>query len=229
MPAWGVHLVTTKEILDRIDIKEKNDFIFGNILPDIENGYLVKGISHNLTHKESHFDQFPLTKFDSQEVFLKSYGDKLDNRVILGYVVHLLTDNLWNKYYYERKVIYEDGEIAGVKLTNGEILRGNHEVVRILKQKDYKIYADSLFRTNNFVEPIFDKELVKKANQIKIIDINEEDIYKSLQYIQDEKIKSRNCSEIDKYQSFDEEEIDKFMKDIIEEVIAFMKNLLNIK
>lgn len=227
MPAWGVHLVTTKEILDRVDIKEKNDFIFGNILPDIENGYLVKGISHTLTHKESHFDQFPLTKYDSQDVFLRSYGNKLDNKVILGYVVHLLTDNLWNKNYYERKVIYENGKIAGVKLTNGQILKGDYDVVRILKQKDYKIYADSLFRTSEFVEPVFDKELVNKSNEIEIININEDDIKKSIQYIQDEKEKSISSNIDEVYQSFNKAEIKQFMSDIIDEIVEYMnKNLL---
>ena len=112
MPAWGVHLVTVNEILKRINIDEKNDFIFGNILPDILNGYLVKNPSNIVSHLVSHYNDRTKEKFISYKVFYDLYKDKLDNKVILGYLVHLMTDNLWNKDFYDKKVIYNNGEVA---------------------------------------------------------------------------------------------------------------------
>ena len=35
--------------------------------------------------------------------FFNIYEDNMNNKVILGYLVHLLTDNLWNKDFYEKK------------------------------------------------------------------------------------------------------------------------------
>lgn len=112
MPSWGIHLATAKKVLEKIEISEKNDFIFGNVLPDIENGYLIKEPSNIVNHKVTHYDLYPQEKFIGFNKFYKLYKDNLDNKVVLGYLVHLMTDNLWNKDFYEKKAIFDKGEIV---------------------------------------------------------------------------------------------------------------------
>lgn len=117
MPAWGIHLATTKKLLEKINIKDKNDFIFGNILPDILNGYLIKDVSNIVTHKDSHYDIYKGEKFSNYKRFYEKYNDKLNNKVVFGYLIHLMTDNLWNKKFYNKKAIYKDDKIIRIKST----------------------------------------------------------------------------------------------------------------
>lgn len=117
MPAWGIHLATTKKLLEKINIKDKNDFIFGNILPDILNGYLIKDVSNIVTHKDSHYDIYKGEKFSNYKRFYEKYNDKLNNKVVFGYLIHLMTDNLWNKKFYNKKAIYRDDKIIRIKST----------------------------------------------------------------------------------------------------------------
>ena len=117
MPAWGIHLATTKKLLEKIDIKDKNDFIFGNILPDILNGYLIKDVSNIVTHTDSHYDIYKGEKFSNYKRFYEKYNDKLNNKVVFGYLIHLMTDNLWNKKFYNKKAIYKDDKIIRIKST----------------------------------------------------------------------------------------------------------------
>ena len=55
MPAWGIHLYTAKKINEKLKIKNYNSFLIGNIVTDINNGYVVKNISKTKNHKETHY------------------------------------------------------------------------------------------------------------------------------------------------------------------------------
>ena len=141
MPSWGIHLATAKKVLEKINIEDENDFIFGNILPDIENGYLFRDVSHIVSHPITHYDLYPREKFSSHNRFFNIYEDNMNNKVILGYLVHLLTDNLWNKDFYEKKAIFNEKEIVGIKLLE-KVENSNFDTVRKIKQRDFKIFAD---------------------------------------------------------------------------------------
>ena len=117
MPSWGVHLGAAKKILEIVNIQEKNDFIFGNILPDIQNGYVIKDTSKIVKHRDTHYDDFPKTQFEYHNKFYGLYKENMNNKVVLGYFVHLMTDSLWNKEFYTKKVKFEDGEIVRSKFS----------------------------------------------------------------------------------------------------------------
>lgn len=119
MPSWGIHLATTKKILEKINIENKNDFIFGNILPDILNGYLIKDVSNIVSHSDTHYDTYKQERFSSYKKFYELYKQDLDNKVVLGYLVHLMTDNLWNKEFYNKKAIFDNDEIIRTKSIGG--------------------------------------------------------------------------------------------------------------
>lgn len=115
MPSWGIHLATAKKIIDRVDIENKNDFIFGNILPDILNGYLIKDVSNIVKHSDAHYDAYQKERFSGYKIFYEQYNHNLDNKVVLGYLTHLMTDNLWNREFYNKKVLFDAGEIVRTK------------------------------------------------------------------------------------------------------------------
>ena len=44
MPAWGMHLLIAKKVSEKINIENYNSFLIGNIVPDINNGYLIPNV-----------------------------------------------------------------------------------------------------------------------------------------------------------------------------------------
>ena len=83
MPSWGIHLATAKKVLEKINIEDENDFIFGNILPDIENGYLFRDVSHIVSHPITHYSLYPREKFSSHKRFCNIYNNNMNNKVTL--------------------------------------------------------------------------------------------------------------------------------------------------
>ena len=66
-------------------------------------------------------------------------------------------------------------KLLGLKLLGGKVKESNHEIVRKIKQRDFKIFADYLFNKEEIVEPIYDESLINKSNVIDIININKEE------------------------------------------------------
>lgn len=184
MPSWGVHLAVVKEVLNRVKIENKNDFIFGNVLPDVQNGYVIHGVSKVVSHKISHFDDFPKGVYGCHKRFYEIYGDSIyKDTMKLAYYTHLFTDDIWNREFYENKVCINDGKIEGFKLADGTIKKGTHESVRELKHSDFGTFSKYLISSNREITPEYDKSLIDKSNSIDIVDINENDLKKVFEYL----------------------------------------------
>lgn len=56
LPNWKVHLEIAKKLNKQInfDKEDLNLFLLGNIAPDINNGFIVKEISHIYNHDQTH-------------------------------------------------------------------------------------------------------------------------------------------------------------------------------
>ena len=56
MPNWKTHLELGKRLRKNFDYdnKEYNLFLMGNILPDLNNGYMLKDISEKIDHEKTH-------------------------------------------------------------------------------------------------------------------------------------------------------------------------------
>lgn len=170
MPNWKVHL----EIGNRLGKKlnyEKGKlslFLFGSILPDVNNGYLVDGISEIISHKITHFSEI---KFAGYKDFFNKYENELkDSPLFQGYLAHLITDYLWNEFFYTE--FYDD---------NPSLKKMTKEELRILKQKDFKTYDDFFYK--NKLLNINEQEIIFNTNKIDEIKINKEDINKIIQYV----------------------------------------------
>lgn len=72
-------------------------------------------MSNIVSHKYTHYDTYNQERFSSYKKFYELYKQNLDNKVILGYLIHLMTDNLWNKEFYNKKAIFDNDEIIRTK------------------------------------------------------------------------------------------------------------------
>ena len=182
MPNWKIHLEIAKRINRKFNYTQNKleEFYLGNILPDINNCFIVKDISTKLEHKYTHYqDEIEIPSYKN---FEKIYKNKIyEEPIIFGYYIHLYTDYTWNNYFY-------------TNFNDNEKLRGlSHEEKRTLKQDDFKVY-NNLFIDN---KPKFlNKEnLVEKSKKIDRISINKEDIEKVEKFL-DEQIKTENTFKI---------------------------------
>lgn len=196
MPNWKIHLEIAKKINKKFNYTQNKleEFYLGNILPDINNCFIVKDISTKLEHKYTHYqDEIEIPSYKN---FEKIYKNKIyEEPIIFGYYIHLYTDYTWNNYFY-------------TNFNENEKLRGlSHEEKRTLKQDDFKVY-NNLFIDN---KPKFlNKEnLVEKSKKIDRISINKEDIEKVEKFL-DEQIKTENTFKI-----LTKEILDKMMCDTI--------------
>lgn len=140
MPSWNVHTAHVEQVLRERDpsalgIRDANAFLFGNFVPDIYVGYMVKDPTRKIAYADTHFanpghvpeprfwefwDRFGLPSANAQ-------GHVSD--VTLGTWCHLVADNIYNHNVNAYR--HEHGIPAG-------------ERTRIRKQADFDLYGHTL-------------------------------------------------------------------------------------
>lgn len=233
MPNWGEHLLIANKILGKIKIDE-NLFIFGNILPDVQDGYLVKGISNIRPHEINHYDlnngKYSPNNKKGYEVFYEKYFDKMDNPIVIGYLSHLITDALWNDTFYNKKCLKENDKIIGFINKNGELIKAEKKELRRYKQEEFRKFQYYIYKNHDMKLPEFSLDISKNANIIENININDEDVKKVVEYINETKkdaINHRQETQIFTIGEL-EKQIDKtvdFVNDFLKHMQKFPKNL----
>lgn len=145
MPSWITHLVTANKVFEKSEIKDKNSFLFGNIMPDILNNYIVKETHMHKCYEETHFAQNAIIngikcKLPSPNRFVKEYKNKMENPVVLGCYTHLLADYYWNDISYG-KYFKGSREEVEVKFANGETKIYEYDDAVAIKQQDFSIFT----------------------------------------------------------------------------------------
>lgn len=220
MPTWGVHLAIANKILDKKLNINKNEFLFGNILPDLQDGFLVEDVSNIVNHHENHFNYS--NGKATYENFYDKYFDKLNNSLIFGYFTHLISDYYFNKKF-ENKYIFDDKKnFIGYKEKNDNIVIKLEEQATKDKQLDFKIFENYIYSKYKIDIPYFNENLAKYSNQIEIINIINEDVIKAISYI-------KKCKDNAKFQEkecfiFKNEELENEIFNVVEIINKFIKD-----
>ena len=156
MPSWPVHIALAKKL--NKTLKLSDDFILGNIIPDVPNGYII---ANTKCKENKRFTHFNINKENTKPIisienFLKKYQNKLNNPIILGYYTHLLTDKYFNDDFHKNHVknkdtILRDGNINNTPFKGWE-----------LKQKDFSTFGDHLTLNGNLKNTISQTKDTKK-------------------------------------------------------------------
>lgn len=224
MPNWGEHLLIANKILKKVKINE-NLFLFGNILPDVQDGFLIKDISNIQPHKINHYDingeNYDPNNKKEYEIFYEIYSKKMDNPVIMGYLAHLITDSLWNDIFYNGKCIKENDKLIGFKKRNGELIKGDKADLRKNKQIDFGIFSSYIYKKHNMKLPEFSLDISQNANIIENININDDDVKKVVDYINETKMDAINKNQ--EMQIFTVDELEKEIDRTAEFVCSYLK------
>lgn len=199
MPNWKTHL----EISNRINknygfegMKFKK-FLFGSILPDINNSHIVKNISTKLHHEVTHcFEE----DTPSYLVFYERYKKQIENRnpLFVGYVTHLYTDYTWNNNFYTE-----------VKKRNYP--ETDRVTLRIMKQSDFGVYNNKFEECCIEVNTIEEIEnLYNACLEISEVNVTKEDITRVIEFL-----RKKSFHEAD-MQFYTIEELDELLEKTVE-------------
>ena len=196
MPSWPIHLKIASKI------NKDDNFLLGNVLPDIYSGYIVEGVSKNVDSKVAHFRDGKKINVQS---FLEKYKDKLDDKLILGYLTHLLADEHYNEY-----VMHKYPHKDGCAIINNEMVQ-KKDLIK-MKHHDLKVYDNKILKEMKFN---IDFKNIKNT-----LNINNDDLIKTIDYINSLK----PDDDVEDYKIFSEEELDMLYESCLEKIREYLKS-----
>lgn len=231
MPSWIIHLATAKKVIERININELNinSFLIGNLIADAKR-HVVKDFSICVPYHISHFSEFMkidgnIDELPNIDKFLDSYKNKLSNSMVLGYLIHLLTDYYWNKTTFFRYTIRDNqGNCIGVNLNNGVKLTCDINERNYIKQGDFMNFENYIINQKNYIIPKYENNIIDELKLVKEVSFNESDIKKIIKYVEN-KSKEENEEETEKYKLFTKEQILKDFQESIDFIVGYLQKL----
>ena len=204
MPGWNIHLEAGRRLSKRIKLPKEveEEFLFGCLLPDINNGYVNKKVKEVKEHHETHWAFNDKSSLN----FYASYKKQVDERdpIYLGYLLHLYTDGYFNYNFY--RTVKRRGKFK--KLTREE--------KQDLKHNDFWKY-DAEFSDCEFV--VRDKEnVVKKANKIQGVKLDEEEVEEIEEIMNSDKFEQA-ARERD-YIFYTKEKLDVLMEEMLDSFVS---------
>jgi hypothetical protein len=168
MPNWKTHLELAKKVNDflQYDDLSFDAFLFGSILPDINNSYVVTNIKEKISHSITHFkDENNKTYVNFGNKYKKEIESK--NPLFLGYFFHLYLDYSFNNYFYTKK--------------RDNLKIDEHNIVREIKQHDFKLFNNNFISNHLKINNI--DELLKEIRNIEEVSIKKEDIIEVIKFL----------------------------------------------
>lgn len=137
MPSWNIHTAHVERVLrehspEELGIRDVNAFLFGNYIPDIYVGYMVKDITHKIAYGTTHFvepgyiPEPAFWQFWREYALASANADGCVSDVTLGAWAHLVADNGYNH------------SVNAYLLAQGAKFNTQ---TRIMKQSDFELFG----------------------------------------------------------------------------------------
>lgn len=224
MPSWAIHLKVAKELAKNMPKEDYQRFLLGNLLPDVNVGYLINPISKKIPYSITHYGKMETfdgktKEFPDYETFIQNYAGDIKDPIVLGYLAHLVTDFYWNYETFIHKGIYKNGKMIGLR-GKENIIFGESELLRKTKVDDFNSFSYHLYY-NNLVEiPKFQEKLIEGVQKVSEIHIEKVDLEGVNQYFKviPKKIQKENKA----FKIFSLEEMEQDLTDNVK----FIQNIL---
>lgn len=136
MPSWNIHTAHVERLLREegavaLGIRDVNEFLVGNFVPDIYVGYMVPHTTRLIDYNTTHLAEPGHIPLPDADAFWDRYiaGRKDVSDVVLGAWAHLVCDHVYNRH--TRMFLSERGIRPGEKM-------------RIAKQADFALFGHTL-------------------------------------------------------------------------------------
>lgn len=219
MPTHKIHLAIAKKVNEHLNL-DLDSIMLGSVLPDLN----ING-NHTLSHCQN--GKLGVDGTANPDKFVNEYRDKLNNPVMVGYLIHLLTDKFYNTYAFTNFYIYDkSGNDIGLHFKHKDKLLP-FERIKYYKHREFGLY-DYYLLNNGYIPKFKDYKCLNNVMDIKIAKFN---IEKLKNYI-----KSSN-QEIDKikflgkfkplfFKLTTKDELDKQFELCIKYIVTYIKNNL---
>jgi hypothetical protein len=135
MPSWNIHTAHVERLLHeedpwRLGIDDVNCFQFGNYVPDVYVGYMVKGTTRTIEYRTTHLadaNAIPCPRYNEFWERFVARGGASD--VTLGAWAHLVCDSLYNQA--TRELLDHRGLEVSPK-------------TRVMKQRDFALFGSTI-------------------------------------------------------------------------------------
>ena len=186
MPSWAIHLAVGEALSKNMEKEEKQKFTFGNLLPDVNVGFLINPVSKIIPYEITHHGVIKdfgekVRMLPDYKEFIQNYSTRIKEPAVLGYLAHLATDYYWNYYTYIERGIYKDKEVIGIK-TKDTVFLGEEEIIRQMKVNDFNHFSSYLYQNKLKEIPMFEKDILELTQKIQEVHIENQDIEGVNQY-----------------------------------------------
>lgn len=218
MPSHKIHLAIAKKINEKLNV-DLDSLMLGSILPDI---------CEESDHQIAHFQhgEKDLEGLARPDEFINKYKEKLKNPVMLGYLVHLLTDKYYNEYMFKNFYIYDKND-NGI----GMILKGKKKYIngserKKLKHREFNIY-DKWLLNHNYVSKFKDYKCIENVNNIEEASFYYEKIKKYIESANEDVDKINFFSKLYfyNYKITNKKELDGIFDGCISYIVNYIKNI----
>lgn len=174
MAHWKTHILCANWVNENFFHFKDDDFqlfLWGNLLPDVNNGY--NSTTHKfISQRTTHFDDRRDDYFYNSKVFYDQYYNEIvkeRNPLVTGYLFHLWTDKKINIDF-----------VSAVTLK--DIIEKGSDIMKS-KWNDIMLYTDTFEGT--YILPGYKiiESVVEKSKAIAEIDVNEDDLYDALEFL----------------------------------------------
>ena len=107
-----MHLIIANQVFEKLELSNQQGFLLGGIAPD--------AVFTREGRNKSHFHEGYLddgTRFVNYKAFIEKYHSEIHEEYILGYLTHLISDDVWMKFIYFKNDFYNrlatDPELLG--------------------------------------------------------------------------------------------------------------------
>lgn len=139
MPSWNIHTALVEELFSQerpatLGVANKDAYLFGNLIPDLYVGYMVKDASHTLRYIDTHYADPEHIPVPHEQQFWDRYIEPFIasggvDEMTLGAWAHLLADKRYN---------------ASVRAYNAAHHIEPGEETRKRKQHDFELFGHEL-------------------------------------------------------------------------------------
>ncbi len=218
MPLWAIHIALAKKMSKKFNLSD--DFVLGNILPDATNGRMVKGLSQSIPHHITHYNFMGPDSPPQNDIvkFQECYRRHLDNPLILGSMMHLLTDNFFNQYT-ERFHYVNIGNHQAAIMKDQRL--DETCTPWLVKQEDFRNYGNQLVRAKKLGSPIHLTSGTVHLAQDLVYTLSKEDLKLIVDRVNG--IITNVTCPVEDLKMFTEEELD----GLFERCLVHLENTLN--
>ncbi len=165
MPSHKIHLAIAKKVNEKFKM-DLDSIMLGSVMPD-----LCIGRNHTVSHYQN--GKLGVEGTANPDLFVQHNKDRLDNPVILGYLIHILTDKFYNTFAFSSFFIYdENGNDIGLHFKNKDKLLEPSKV-KYYKQREFGLY-DKWLLNNGYVVKFKDFKCLDNVIDLEVAKYDKE-------------------------------------------------------